>query len=258
MDPDKQAELDRYELRALSRIGSADLLLRDSAAMPAYLFPPYAAFQFALSQEGGKSRRILEIGSGTGEQTGILLGLNSDAQVYASDISHASLSVLRERFEGKLHFQVLAADMERLPFAAESFDLVASAGSLSYGDNELVLEEIWRVLKLGGTFVCVDSLNHNPIYRLNRWLHFLRGNRTESTLKRLPTLKLLSRYRSRFRSSEVHFFGAVSWLMPVIVRMFGDTIAARLSNWIDRIVSVRRSAFKFVLIARKVDDGFGR
>jgi hypothetical protein len=29
------------------------------------------------------------------------------------------------------------ADMEKLPFANQSFDIIVSAGSLSYGDNEI-------------------------------------------------------------------------------------------------------------------------
>jgi ubiquinone/menaquinone biosynthesis C-methylase UbiE len=37
-----------------------------------------------------------------------------------------------------------------------------SAGSLSYGDNDIVMNEIYRVLKLQGVFIAIDSLNNNP------------------------------------------------------------------------------------------------
>ena len=40
--------------------------------------------------------------------------------------------------------------MEKLPFKNESFDVICSAGSLSYGDNNKVMSEIYRILKLGG------------------------------------------------------------------------------------------------------------
>jgi ubiquinone/menaquinone biosynthesis C-methylase UbiE len=63
--------------------------------------------------------------------------------------------------------------MEKLPFAGQSFDIIVSAGSLSYGDNDKVLDEIYRVLKNKGVFIAIDSLNNNPIYRLNRCLHYL-------------------------------------------------------------------------------------
>ena len=70
--------------------------------------------------------------------------------------------------------------MELLPFDNEIFDIVACAGGLSYGDNKLVLNEIYRVLKPKGMFICIDSLNENPIYKFNRYLHYLRGNRTKA------------------------------------------------------------------------------
>ena len=55
--------------------------------------------------------------------------------------------------------------MEKLPFRDNSFDAICSAGSLSYGDNLIVMNEIYRLLKTGGSFIAVDSLNNNPIFR---------------------------------------------------------------------------------------------
>ena len=34
--------------------------------------------------------------------------------------------------------------------------------------------EIHRVLKKNGIFICVDSLNNNLIYRVNRWFHYIK------------------------------------------------------------------------------------
>ena len=96
--------------------------------------------------------------------------------------------------------------MEFLPFASGSFDLVAMAGSLSYGDNDRVLRELHRVLRSGGTLVCVDSLNHNPIYRFNRWVHYRFGERSRSTLQRMPTLGLLEQYQAAFGEAQIRYF----------------------------------------------------
>ena len=65
--------------------------------------------------------------------------------------------------------------MEDLPFSNNSFDVVASAGSLSYGSKKIVDKEILRILRPNGIFICVDSLNNNPIYRFNRFQNYLRG-----------------------------------------------------------------------------------
>jgi len=144
------------------------------------------------------------------------------------------------------------ADMEALPFADQSFDCIISAGSLSYGDNETVLAEIHRLLKPGGRFVCVDSLNHNPIYRANRWWHYVRNRRSRSTLRRMPTLALIDRYRQMFGEVEVHFFGSLAWAMPIVVRLVGAERARGVSDWFDRSFRVTRSAFKFVMVATKI------
>jgi ubiquinone/menaquinone biosynthesis C-methylase UbiE len=141
--------------------------------------------------------------------------------------------------------------MESLPFSDSEFDCVLSAGSLSYGDNHRVLAGIWRVLKPGGVFICVDSLNHNPIYKINRWIHFLMGSRSRSTLARIPNFELIGHFRKKFCSVDVRYFGSASWLMPVVGRLIGIQYAAEASKFIDNAVRVRRSAFKFVMVARK-------
>jgi ubiquinone/menaquinone biosynthesis C-methylase UbiE len=57
--------------------------------------------------------------------------------------------------------------MEKLPFADQSFDLIVSAGSLSYGDNDKVLDEIYRVLKNKGAFIASLSLLNRFSITLN-------------------------------------------------------------------------------------------
>jgi len=53
-----------------------------------------------------------------------------------------------------------------------------------------------------------------------------------------------------FKSAEARFFGTVSYLMPILACVIGQSHAAKVSDAIDRLVHVRRSAFKFVLVAR--------
>ena len=139
--------------------------------------------------------------------------------------------------------------MESLPFDDSSFDVITSAGSLSYGAPILVDTEIRRVLRPGGMLICVDSLNNNPVYRANRWIHYLRGNRSKSTLKRMPDLARIRSLSEGFSSVNVRFFGAMSFVMPGIARLFGENTARVASDRIDQLVGVRRSAFKFVIVA---------
>ena len=193
---------------------------------------PYQFYEEAIHRVSGAMLDVLEIGSGTGEFTGA--PLRAGMRVVATDISEESLAVVERRhanYSDRLDIRL--ADMEALPFDDHAFDLVLSAGALSYGDNERVMSEIFRVLRDGGSFICVDSLNHNPIYRANRSLHWLRGRRTRSTLRRMPTVTLIPGYGRKFGSVDVCYFGSIQWMVPFLARIAGELGAARISDRVD-------------------------
>ena len=250
---DKLIELTRYDARAQLQMmdnESVDEVPLGSQTMVSYLRPPYIFYEQKIAELIGPSHRVLELGAGAGLHTRALL--QTGAQVIASDISPNSLSLLKQRFHnpsGNLKTEV--ADMENLPFEASSFDVIASAGSLSYGEPALVDAEIRRVLRPGGLLICVDSLNHNPIYRFNRWIHYLRGNRSRSTLRRMPDLARIKALGDGFSNVSLHYFGAFSFAMPVLARLFGENTAAAGSDRIDKLIGVKRYAFKFVLVAQR-------
>lgn len=252
MSDDKTLERVRYDSRAELQI-IQEAILEDiplgSQAIPPYMRAPYYYYELKLKELICPGKRVLELASGAGMHTRALL--QTGAEVTASDLSPNSLNLLQQRFRripGKL--ELVVADMENLPFDARSFDVVTSAGSLSYGDPYLVDSEIRRVLRPGGMLICVDSLNHNPVYRANRWLHYMRGNRSKSTLKRMPDLARIRGLGEGFSSVSVRFFGAISYAMPVVARLFGENTACIASDRIDQLVGVRRSAFKFVVVAQ--------
>ncbi len=249
MNNDKMAEHLRYDTLAQSLLAAGTskvetALLHGSLAVPPVYRAPYSYYEQCIRQYVGKEDDILELCSGTGLHTYVLA--QTGARVVASDISSHSLEVLLQRIRG---VATRVADIESLPFETNSFDAVAIAGGLSYGDPDLVDAEIRRVLRPGGSFICVDSLNHNPVYRFNRWLHYRRGDRTKSTLLCMPTMERIQSISRGFKSAEVRYFGAVSYLMPVLVRIIGQRHAANVSDAVDRFVHVRRAAFKFVLVA---------
>ena len=251
MDTDKNTECLRYDARARSLLASGNSRVETvpafgSSAIPPILRAPYVYYEQCIRRFVCKHHEVIELGCGTGMHTHVLV--QTGARVVASDISSLSLKVLSQLLGGGVTTRV--ADMESLPFEAGSFDVVAMAGSMSYGDPGKVDAEIRRVLRPGGMFICVDSLNHNPIYRINRWVQNLQGIRTKSTFLRIPTMARIQTIAKEFESVEVRFFGAVSFLMPLLAFMIGQFRAAEVSDAIDRFVNVRRSAFKFVMVAR--------
>lgn len=255
MDSDKQTELQRYEGRALSMLAGDDLAQHERDAvqeMPAYLRAPYLDYRAVAAELIGPQHVVLELGAGAGSHT--LALARSGARVIATDISPHSLAYLERRLAAQAaNVQTQVADMETLPFAENTFDVVACAGSLSYGDPVRVNSEIRRVLRPGGCFICVDSLNHNPVYRLNRLIHCYRGNRSRSTLERMPDLARIEQISRMFLASKVRYFGALSFVMPVLARVIGPERSTRFSDGFDQYLNIRRSAFKFVLAAQNLD-----
>lgn len=254
MNKDKLAELHRYDERSRSKLSTSGTAQAagelGSVAIPQYLRAPYIFYEKCVSELIDSEDQVLELGAGSGLHTWALV--KTGAVITATDISPNALKLLEQRIAnvwgGGLMTQV--ADIELLPFADASFDVVACAGSLSYGEPALVDAEIRRVLRPGGMLICVDSLNHNPIYRANRYLHYLLGNRSRSTLKRMPDLARIKALGDGFSKISVDYFGAYSFAMPLVARLFGNNIAQAASDRIDRLVGVRRSAFKFVLVAQ--------
>ena len=249
---DKKIEKERYDLRADAYLSAnVDTCLVDDylSTIPVDMRSPYIFFKKIVSCYLDETKTILEIGSGTGAITNWLV--QSGAAVTASDISPRSVEFLNRIYRCKENFKALEADMEALPFQSQSFDVVVSAGVLSYGGHEITRDEIFRVLKPGGTYICVDSLNHNPIFKINRFIHYMRGNRTKSTLLRMPTLSLLESYEEKFGLAELRFFGSLSWLFPLLRKSVGYGRTARIGDWCDQYLNIRRSAFKFVMVVTK-------
>jgi len=243
---DKDVEKYRYDKEAEILL-SADKL-NQIEKIPKYVNTPYE-FYFKILEGKNSQSKLLEIGAGTGQNTGSLIDMSY--KVCATDISLKSVELMNKRFYGCANFSAQYADMEKLPFNDESFNIVCSAGSLSYGDNKMVMNEIYRVLEPGGMLVVVDSLNNNPIYQFNRYIKYLKGNRTKSTLVRMPTISLIDKYTQKFEHVEVKYFGAITLIFLLLNKVLNEKLITDFSNWIDATFKIKRSAFKFVMKAVK-------
>jgi SAM-dependent methyltransferase len=115
------------------------------------------------SIEGGD---VLDVGCGEGQFTEILIkSLKSFKTLTGVDVDRDPLEGARKSFPGP-EFRFLEIPSNRLPFDAESFDLVAISKALHHIENpRLTLEEMHRVLKAGGCFLINemhrDGLSHS-------------------------------------------------------------------------------------------------
>jgi len=215
---------------------------------------PYIEIYFkSLIRNSKKGFKILEICSGEGECSGPILENYQD--ITFADISKNSLDVIKKNYSSFLTKSISfkECNMEILPFDNEIFDIVACAGGLSYGNNKLVLNEIHRVLKQNGFFICIDSFNENPIYKLNRYVHYLKGNRTKSTLKRMPDRKLLEDYGRKFGITKINYSGKLIWLLYPLSKIIGYKKSKILSDFFDKKLP-NWMTFKFIMEAKKISE----
>ncbi len=117
--------------------------------------------------------RVLEVGSGAGGHSALFA--RCGARVTAVDLTAARTRATRDKFrllgESAAGCLALQADGERLPFAADSFDIVYSNGVLHHTpDTEAAIAEVLRVLKPGGKAVVMLYCKSSWHYWINMWL----------------------------------------------------------------------------------------
>jgi len=243
---DKLIETKRYGERAKRLLEHFESY--DAIRLPVYLLPPYELYFNLIAKYINAGDEVLELGAGTGDYSAFPLKIG--ARLVANDISLESLKFIKKRFNNNELLTTALFDMESIPFDDKAFDHVLCAGSLAYGDWNKVCNEVYRVLKPGGHFILVDVYNHNPIYRVNRFIHWLKGNRTKSVVNRAPSIKLIELYQSKFQL-DIYYYGSFIYLAPLISKVVGEQRVRRLIEITDKIINVKKSAFRIVFVAKK-------
>lgn len=114
---------------------------------------------------------IIDIGCGTGKGIQGLQKQYPRARVYAADIAHEMLLRARSHYRFLARKRLAAADMEQLPFADRSFDLVFSSLALPWcNDLRAALAELARVAK-PGALLLFSSFGPGTLQELARSWH---------------------------------------------------------------------------------------
>ena len=140
---DELVEQNRYELRSKQILDKSKVLKFKNPLneMPIYLHSPYEKFIEIINSYIDPSDYVLEIGAGKGEFTEFLI--RTKANIIATDISTNSVKIVNTIFKDRNNLTAQVADMENLSFSDGQFDIITSAGVLSYGDNLKVMNEIY-------------------------------------------------------------------------------------------------------------------
>ena len=89
------------------------------------------------------------------------------------------------------------------------------------------------------------------IYKLNRYMHYLRGNRTKNTLKRMPDRKLLEDYKRKFGITKINYSGTLIWILYPLSKIIGYKKTKILSDFFDKNLP-KWMSFKFIIEAKKI------
>lgn len=99
-------------------------------------------------------RRILDIGCGTGLITELLMQRYPKADLVALDFALPMLARARRRGRWRRRPRCLCADLDDLPLAGQSFDLIFANASLQWSTRPAeTFVDIARVLRPGGLFM---------------------------------------------------------------------------------------------------------
>lgn len=207
---------------------------------------PFKDYYSAVNGVVSDDTVVLELGAGTGRHSVMLSKIKSN--FYALDISQDSLDVLKIRLGG---VKTLCSEMTSIPMGDKSVDVVLSCGSLSYAKLDEVLLEIDRVIKPGGFIVILDSLNHNPLYKLNRWVHLKRGLRSKSTLINMPTMQAIDLLRISFPQEVFRSFGASLPVYYILKRLVGSRFALLIFEEIEKWFTTSKYGFKFLFVGQR-------
>lgn len=117
------------------------------------IFQPYAE-DLAARVMAARPAHVLELAAGTGALTHAMAARLDGASIVATDLNQAMLDIAAARFAGDARIVCQQADALDLPFADESFDVVACQfGAMFFPDKPKGYSESRRVLRPGGRYL---------------------------------------------------------------------------------------------------------
>ena len=103
--------------------------------------------------------KVIDVGSGTGDLTKIILKENKNVLIYSVDLNLEMLNEAKKQFNNqqKKNIKFINANAENLPFENNFFDKYVISfclRNITYIDR--ALKEALRILKPGGSFYCLE------------------------------------------------------------------------------------------------------
>ena len=172
-------------------------------------------------ENGLDGKYVLEAGCGAGRFTEVLL--HKKANLVSSDLSSA-VEVNAENFPISDKHIVIQADINDMPYADESFDVVVCLGVIQHTpDTEQTISDLYKLVKKGGSLV-IDHYTFSPSFWLRLAPFYRRRLKQMTASETIPaTQRLINRF------------------LPLHKKFAGNKILSVLLNRISPVVSYYRS-----------------
>lgn len=159
--------------------------------------PDYLADFYHLENclENVKNKRILEVGSGTGQASAYLA--SKGGIVHLVDISKEALNFSKKYFASKnLSVKLYQQNAFAMEFPDKSFDYVWNGGVIEhFGDKDkvLMIKKMWKLVKPGGKLLITVPNAHDFPFMMAKKLLQIRGKwsfgeEDDLTIKRMSNL----------------------------------------------------------------------
>jgi SAM-dependent methyltransferase len=195
-------------------------------------------------------RVFLDYACGNGDQA-IAAARRGAALAIGIDLSDVSIANARRQaaLEGVADRCVfLVADCEQTGLPSGSVDVALCSGMLHHVDLRHAFPELQRVLTPGGRALAVESLDHNPLFKLYRLLTpAMRTEWEKRHILRVTDLRQAARF---FDVRDVRYWHLFS-LLAMVVRSKPTLFRAALAglDCVDRLVlrlpGLRRLSWQF-------------
>ncbi len=194
---------------------------------------------------GWLGERVLEVGCGTGNLTGLLLG---ERKVIASDLNPNYLQTVRDRFRNQTNLTgIFHWDLEQTPpqDLKASIDTIVASNVLEHlREDDAVVKKFYDLLPLEGKVVVVVPALKVLYNSLDRGLgHFRRYNKGELMLK----LK-----RNRFTICHLTYFnmfGIFGWFLNGTIlqrRVLPEKQVRIFNNLVPAFIEIEKIVPTFV------------
>lgn len=167
--------------------------------------------------KNGRDKVVLDYCCGLGDMS-LRIARQGAKEIHGFDISEESVKTARKLlqsngYEDRSFFSV--DDAEGTKHEDDKFDVIICSGVLHHLDLNKAYPELRRILKPGGTILCIEALGHNPIIQLYR--NMTPKLRTAWETEHILKVKDLKKAKSYFKNVNVKYFHLFT-IMAVIFR----------------------------------------